>query len=246
MSVTTKDAVIGPGPSRLSIFWVSNVGKKVLMALSGIILFAYVVAHMLGNMQIYLGSEVINRYAHFLHSNEGMLWTARIVLLAAVLVHAVAGIQLWARKRDARPIPYRNKENIQATPASRTMIWTGVIIAVFIVYHVLDLTVGTARSAPYEHLNAAFNVIRGFGPGQTLPVIAYCVAMVALGFHLWHGVYSMFGTLGLEHPGYMEGVRRIAALAATLIALANISVPVFSTMQVLTYSDQTQTAHEGK
>ena len=224
MSVTTKDAVVGPAPSRLSIFWMSTVGKKVLMALSGIILFAYVVAHMLGNMQIYLGSEVINRYAHFLHSNEGMLWTARIVLLAAVLVHAVAGIQLWARKKEARPVAYRNKENIQATPASRTMIWTGVIIAAFVVYHVLDLTVGTARAAPYKELDPAFNVTQGFA--YTPAAIAYIIAMVALGFHLWHGVYSMFGTLGLEHPRYMTGVRRLAALLATLIALANISIPV--------------------
>ncbi len=224
MSVTTKDAVIGPGPSRLSIFWMSTVGKKVLMALSGIILFAYVIAHMLGNMQIYMGSEVIKRYAEFLHSNEGLLWTARIVLLAAVLVHAVAGIQLWARKREARPIPYRNKENIQATPASRTMIWTGVIIAVFVVYHVLDLTVGSAHAGQYRELDPAFNITQGFAYFPA--ALAYIVAMVALGFHLWHGVYSMFGTLGLDSARYMTSVRRIAAFLATVIALANISVPV--------------------
>jgi succinate dehydrogenase / fumarate reductase cytochrome b subunit len=224
MSVTTKDAVIGPAPSRLSVFWMSTVGKKILMALSGIILFAYVVAHMLGNMQIYLGSEVINRYAQFLHSNEGMLWTARIILLAAVLVHAIAGIQLWVRKREARPIPYRNKENIQATPASRTMIWTGLIIAAFVVYHVLDLTVGTARVAPYRELDPAFNVTQGFA--YPFAAIAYIVAMIALGFHLWHGVYSMFGSLGLDHPRYFRGIRRVAAFVATLIALANISIPV--------------------
>jgi succinate dehydrogenase / fumarate reductase cytochrome b subunit len=224
MSVTTKDAVIGPGPSRLSIFWMSTVGKKVLMALSGIILFAYVIAHMLGNMQIYMGSEVIKRYAEFLHSNEGLLWTARIVLLAAVLVHAVAGIQLWARKREARPIPYRNKENIQATPASRTMIWTGVIIAVFVVYHVFDLTVGSAHAGQYRELDPAFNITQGFAYFPA--ALAYIVAMVALGFHLWHGVYSMFGTLGLDSARYMAGVRRVAAFLATVIALANISVPL--------------------
>ncbi len=226
MSVTAKDAVIGPAPSRLSVFWMTTVGKKVLMALSGIILFAYVIAHMLGNMQIYMGSEVINRYAHFLHSNEGMLWSARIVLLAAVLVHAVAGIQLWARKKEARPVAYRNKENIQASPASRTMIWTGVIIGLFVVYHVLDLTVGSGavRPAPYKELDPGFNVTQGFAYPVT--AILYIVAMVALGFHLWHGVYSMFGTLGLEHPRYTQGVRKLAALAATLIALANISIPV--------------------
>jgi succinate dehydrogenase / fumarate reductase cytochrome b subunit len=104
------------------------------------------------------------------------------------------------------------------------MIWTGVIIAAFVVYHVLDLTVGTARGAPYKELDPAFNVTQGFA--QAPAAFAYIVAMVALGFHLWHGVYSMFATLGLEHPRYMEGIRRIAAFAATIIALANISIPV--------------------
>ncbi len=224
MSVTAKDVVIGPGPSRLSLFWMSNVGKKVLMALSGIILFAYVIAHMLGNMQLYLGSEVINRYAKFLHSNEGMLWTARIVLLAAVLVHAVAGIQLWFRAREARPVAYRLKQNIQATPASRTMIITGVIIALFVVYHVLDLTVGVFLAGNYVDLDPAHNVTTSFA--NPVPAVLYIVAMIALGFHLWHGVYSMFGSLGLTHPLYTEKVKKGAALVATIIALANISIPV--------------------
>jgi succinate dehydrogenase / fumarate reductase cytochrome b subunit len=224
MSVTTKDAVVETAPSRLSLFWMSTVGKKVLMALSGIILFAYVVAHLLGNMQIYMGAEVINRYAHFLHANEGMLWTARLVLLAAVLVHAIAGIQLWLRKREARPIPYRTKENIQATTASRTMFWTGLIIAGFVVYHVLDLTVGSAHAGSYVELDPAHNVASGFA--HPVPALLYIVAMIALGFHLWHGVYSLFGSLGLTHPFYTAAVKRLAALAATLIALANISIPV--------------------
>ncbi len=224
MSVTTKDAVIGQSQSRLSLFWASTVGKKVLMALSGIILFAYVVAHMLGNMQIYLGSEVINRYAAFLHANEGLLWFARIVLIAAVLVHAIAGIELWMARRDARPIQYRMKENIQASPASRTMIWSGVILAAFIVYHVLDLTVGALHAGEYIHLDAANNVITGFS--SALAVVLYVIAMVALGFHLWHGVYSMFGTLGLSHPFYSDKVKKLAAGLAVVIALANISVPL--------------------
>jgi len=224
MSTTAKDVVIGTGPSRLSLFWISSVGKKVLMALSGMILFAYVIAHMLGNMQLYMGSEVINRYAKLLHSNEGVLWTARIVLLAAVLVHAVAGVQLWFSKREARPIAYRKKEVIQASVASRTMIISGIGIGLFVVYHVLDLTVGVARRAPYEELNPAFNVTQGFMYAPA--AIAYIIAMVALGFHLWHGVYSMFGSLGFSHPRYTPGLKGFAAVAATLIALANISIPV--------------------
>jgi succinate dehydrogenase / fumarate reductase, cytochrome b subunit len=225
MSVTTKDVVIGP-PSRLSLIWASNVGKKALMALSGIILFAYVVAHLLGNLQLYMGFEKINAYAHFLHSNEGMLWTARVVLLAAVLVHAIAGIQLWFRKREARPIAYHTHQNIQASAASRTMIVTGILIALFVVYHVLDLTVGVARTPDqqFQDLNPAFNVTHGFAYAPA--AIAYIIAMCALGLHLWHGVYSMFGSLGLTHPKYTEGVKKLAALAATLIALANISIPV--------------------
>jgi succinate dehydrogenase / fumarate reductase cytochrome b subunit len=196
------------------------------MALSGIILFAYVVAHLLGNLQIYMGSEVINAYAHFLHSNQGMLWTARAVLLLAVGVHAIAGIQLWFKKREARPIPYHSKENIQATTASRTMIVSGVLIGLFVVYHVLDLTMGVARvpAQGFEDLNPGYNVTHGFAFAPA--AIAYIIAMVALGFHLWHGVYSMFGSLGLTHPKYTEGVKRLAAAAATIIALANISIPV--------------------
>ncbi|HUK66415.1 MAG TPA: succinate dehydrogenase cytochrome b subunit [Anaeromyxobacteraceae bacterium] len=224
MSVATKDAVSGPTPSRLSLFWASTVGKKVLMALSGIVLFAYVVAHLLGNLQIYLGSDLINRYAEMLHSNEGLLWTARIILLAAVVVHAVAGFLLWLRRREARPIPYRTKENIQASTASRTMIWTGFIIAAFVIYHVCDLTLGVAHAGEYIDLNPANNVVTGFS--HPVPALLYVIAMIALGFHLWHGVYSMFGSLGLSHPRYTAGVKTVAAWAATLIALANISIPV--------------------
>jgi succinate dehydrogenase / fumarate reductase, cytochrome b subunit len=224
MSVTTKDVVIGPGPSRLSLFWMSNVGKKVLMALSGIILALYVVAHLLGNLQVYLGSAVIDRYAHFLHSNEGMLWTARVILLAAVGVHAVAGIQLWFRKREARPVAYRAKENIQASAASRTMIITGLIIAAFVVYHVLDLTLGVFLGNNYVELSPAHNVPASFS--NPVSAVLYIIAMTALGFHLWHGVYAMFGSLGLTHPFYTEKVKKAAAVLATVVALANISFPI--------------------
>ncbi len=235
MSVTTKDAVIGPGPSRLSLLWMSNIGKKILMALSGIILFAYIVAHLLGNLQIYAGSDKINAYAHFLHTNVGMLWVARLVLLTAFLVHAIAGIQLWMRKRDARPIPYQDRANIQASPASRTMIVTGTIILLFVIYHVLDLTVGAVRfGAPFEDGNVAANVSSGFS--NPLPAILYIIAMVSVGFHLWHGVYSMFGTLGLEHPRYTHNVKTAAAGIATIIALANISIPVAFLAGLLKYS----------
>ena len=238
MSVTTKDVAVGPSPSqsRLALFWVSSIGKKVLMALSGIILFLYVVAHLLGNLQLYASSEAINSYAKLLHSNPGVLWFARIVLLASVGVHAIAGIQLWMRKREARPVAYHDKENIQASAASRTMIVSGLLIGLFVVYHVLDLTMGVTRTSSqgYEELNPAYNVTHGFAYAPA--AIAYIIAMVALGFHLWHGVYSMFGTLGLTHPRYTENVKKLAAAVATLIALANVSIPVAVLTGLVTYS----------
>lgn len=228
MSVTTQDVAIGANasPSRLYLFWMSSIGKKVLMALSGFILFAYVCAHFLGNLQIYVSFQLINNYAHFLHANPVVLWMARIVLLAAVGVHVVAAIQLWFRKRAARPIEYHTKENIQASTASRTMIVTGLLIGLFVVYHVLDLTTGQARTASqgFEELNPAFNVTHGFAYAPA--AIVYIIAMCALGLHLWHGVYSMFGTLGCSHPRYMKVARQLAALFAAVLALGNISFPV--------------------
>jgi succinate dehydrogenase / fumarate reductase cytochrome b subunit len=116
------------------------------------------------------------------------------------------------------------------------MIWTGAIIALFIVYHVLDLTTGSAHlpQGSYVHLDPAVNLSEGFT--QPLPVVLYIVAMIALGFHLWHGVYSMFSTLGLSHPRYTEGVKRLAAAAATIIALADISFPVAVFMNLVRYT----------
>jgi len=225
MSVSTKEeALSGPEPSRLALLWASTVGKKALMALSGLVLFAYVVAHLLGNLRLYAGREAIDGYARFLHESPGLLWTARVILLAAVLVHAVAGIQLWLRRHEARPIDYRSRENIQASAASRTMIWSGFAIGAFVVYHVADLTLGVAHSGPFVDVQPFANVTSGFS--HPVPALLYVAAMVALGFHLWHGVYSMFGSLGLSHPRYTEGVKRLAALAATLIALGNVSIPV--------------------
>lgn len=224
MSVAANEIGAAPArPSRLELFWDSSIGKKALMALTGLILSAYVVAHLLGNMQIYMGADLIDAYAHFLHTNNGILWTARIVLLAAVLVHAVAGIQLSMRKSTARPVDYHTKANLQGSTASRTMLVSGVVILLFVVYHILHFTTGTVHP-DYEHLKPFHNVTSGFQ--HPLAAGLYIVAMVGVGFHLWHGLYSMFHSLGLSHPRYTPGVRRAAALVATIIALGNISVPV--------------------
>jgi succinate dehydrogenase / fumarate reductase cytochrome b subunit len=225
MSVAANEIGAAPArPSRLELFWDSSIGKKALMALTGIILSAYILAHLLGNMQIYMGAEVIDRYAHFLHSNAGLLWSARVVLLAAFVTHAIAGIQLYMRKATARPVDYHTKANLQGSTASRTMLVSGVTILAFVVYHVLDLTTGTLHTGTYEEVKPSVNVVSGFS--NPLPAGLYVIAMIAVGFHLWHGLYSMFGSLGFSHPRYTPGLRKVAATLATVIALANISVPL--------------------
>jgi succinate dehydrogenase / fumarate reductase cytochrome b subunit len=204
-------------------FYGSTVGKKVLMAVTGIILFAYVVAHMLGNLQIYIGEEQINRYAELLHSNEALLWTARLVLLFCVGVHIVAAVQLWLRNRSSRPVRYKVFRPPEVDYAARTMVWSGPIIAAFVVYHILHFTTGSVHP-DYQHVKPFHNVIVGFSqPGAA---IFYIVANILLAVHLYHGVWSFFQTMGWDHPRYGSSRRWFAIAAAVIIGAANVSIPL--------------------
>lgn len=228
MSVATNSITAPLSPSRLSVLWASSVGKKALMALSGIILSLYVLAHLLGNLQLYLGRDatgvyLINKYAEFLQKSAAILWTARIVLLVSVLVHAVAGIQLYLARQSARPVPYHQKTNVNSTTSSRTMIWSGILILFFVVYHLLHFTTGTAHP-DFIKGDVFHNVTVGFRQGGA--ALAYLVAMVALGFHLRHGLYSLFQSLGAGNPAISKNVFSWAAVVATLVALGNISFPL--------------------
>jgi succinate dehydrogenase / fumarate reductase cytochrome b subunit len=226
MSVATTTKTAEPATSsavRLVLLWQNSVGKKALMAVTGIILSLYVLAHLVGNLQIYAGAEKIDAYARFLHSNPGMLWVARIVLLVAVLAHATAGVILWLDKQNARPVAYFDRANIQSSAASRTMIWSGIVILLFVVFHVANLTLGAAVPG-YEEVKPSVNVPAAFRVGWAAAI--YIVAMVGVGFHLWHGLYSLFQSLGFRHPRYTPFIRSAAALLATLVALGNISIPV--------------------
>jgi succinate dehydrogenase / fumarate reductase cytochrome b subunit len=211
-------------------FYDEPIGKKAVMAVTGVILFGYVVAHLLGNLQIYSPDpEQINRYAAFLHNpaNALALWTARLILLAAVVLHIVASIQLWSMKRAARPVGYMKKEDAGTSYASRTMMWSGPIIAAFVIFHVLHLTVGAV--VPLQEIgpnepNVHANVIAGFQN----PAISgfYILAMVLLCMHLYHGLWSMFQSLGFSHPRYTPKLKRGAAIVAILIAVGNCSIPI--------------------
>jgi succinate dehydrogenase / fumarate reductase cytochrome b subunit len=214
---------------RVVRFYEAPIGKKVIMAVTGVILFGYVVAHLLGNLQIFGDPDQINRYAAFLHNpaNAGALWGARIVLLAAVILHIVASVQLWKLKGDARPVAYVKKADPAASYASRTMMWSGPIVAAFVIFHVLHLTVGAVlplqEIGPNEP-NVRANVIAGF----MNPAVSafYILAMILLCMHLYHGLWSMFQSLGFSHPRYTPKLKKGAAIFAILIAIGNCSIPI--------------------
>ncbi len=201
----------------------SAVGKKAAMAASGLVLFGFVLLHLLGNLQVFLGADKLNAYSRFLHSLGGLLWAARLILLGAVLVHIVAAYQVAAMQRAARPIGYARRQNLASTYASRTMKYGGVVILLFIVYHLLHFTFGNAHPA-FNPDDVYANVVTGF---RVVPVaLFYIAAQLALGLHLRHGVWSLFQSAGI-HGVRLEGQLKLGAAAfAAFVTLGNISIPV--------------------
>jgi succinate dehydrogenase / fumarate reductase cytochrome b subunit len=223
MSVAEKS--IAGAEARGHGFLASSVGRKVVMAATGVILFGFVTVHMLGNTQAYMGATAFNEYAKFLH---GMLhgdgiWVFRAVLLVAVGFHIWSATSLTLDNMAARPEGYRVQQNVASTWASRTMRWTGVILAIFIVYHLLHLTTGTVHPN-FDHANPHANFVNGF----KVPAAAgfYIVAQLCLGLHMWHGVWSFTQTLGLSHPRYDTLRRNFAYGLSILVVGVNISFPI--------------------
>jgi succinate dehydrogenase / fumarate reductase cytochrome b subunit len=207
----------------------NSVGKKILMAVTGIVLFGFVFVHMIGNLKIFQGPEKYDAYAHFLRTvgapalGEGQaLWIFRIVLLAAVGVHILAAAELTLRSWRARGTPYKVKKDLSFDYASRTMRWGGVILAAFVLYHLMHLTLGTAH---HDFSDSVYrNVVSGF---QRWPVsLAYIVAMVPLALHVYHGLWSATQTLALDNPRLEPWRRPVAAGVALVLAAGNISMPV--------------------
>lgn len=193
------------------------------MAVSGLVLFLFVVGHLVGNLQVYEGPEKLNNYAAFLRSMPALLWGVRITLIVMVVLHIWSSVQLALRKFDARPAGYVQHKATQSSYASRTMYWSGPIILAFVIYHLLDFTFGTVNP-DFQEGNVYANVIASF---QLIPVSAfYIIAMLLLCMHLYHGLWSMFQSLGFSHPRYTPVLKRAAAVVAILIAAGNISIPV--------------------
>jgi succinate dehydrogenase / fumarate reductase cytochrome b subunit len=221
--MSTTEAILHPTDP--VTFWQSTNGKKVVMAVTGVIMFGFVVGHMLGNLQMYEAPEHINAYGHFLHNLGELLWIERSVLLLAIALHIIATIQLALRSKAARPIGYSRRQAINSSYASRTMYWSGPIVLVFIIFHLLQFTAG------YLHPQAQFvagdvyhNVVSGF---QVWWVSAwYIFAICLLGLHLSHGLWSMFQSVGLGHPRLTPYLRTAARVIAILIVLGYISIPI--------------------
>jgi succinate dehydrogenase / fumarate reductase cytochrome b subunit len=208
-----------------STFIGSTIGKKVVMATTGIILFGFVVAHMAGNLQLYLGPEAMNAYAVSLREilHGAGLWIARAVLLAAVVLHVWAAVSLARLDLAARPVDYREWRPTRSTYASRTMRWSGFLLAAFVVYHLLDFTFGTVNPG-FEHGNVYGNVVRSF---RVLPIaLFYIVAMGILGMHLKHGTLAMLRTLGLSHPRHQAIAAQVLTVIVGLTIAANVSFPL--------------------
>jgi succinate dehydrogenase / fumarate reductase cytochrome b subunit len=210
---------------RAATFLGSSIGKKVVMAASGLVLYGFVIGHMVGNLQIYLGPKAINDYGeflqHFLHGQG--IWIARGALLVAVGLHVWAAVTLTLSNWSARPVGYREWQARESTYASRTMVWSGPLLAAFIVYHLAHFTLGTAHPE-FVRGDVFRNVVVGFQ--NPFASSFYVLAMGALGLHMYHGFWSMLQSLGLSHPRW-NAVRRTAAMAlAAIVVLGNVSIPL--------------------
>ncbi|MFK8909520.1 succinate dehydrogenase [Streptomyces sp. YS-3] len=217
-------------PSLTRTVWDSTVGKKAVMAVSGLIMLTYLAAHMFGNLKIFFGAGDFNGYAHWLRTvgepflhHAWALWIIRVVLVAAVVAHAVCAYQLSRRDIGARPEKYVHKRP-RASYATRTMRWGGVILGLFIVWHILDLTTGTAHPGGFQPGHPYQNVIDTFSTwyGNTV----YIVAMLALGLHVQHGFWSAAQTLGAGSAARDRILKTLANVLALVLTLGFISVPV--------------------
>ena len=204
-------------------FWSSSVGKKAVMAVTGVIMIGFVVGHLLGNLLVFRGRSETNEYAEFLRSTGSLLWLARAVLLVSVVLHVIAAVQLTRRQQAARPTGYARRDPQVSTFAARTIRWGGVIILAFVVYHLLHLTFGTAHPR-FVPADVYGNVVTGFSVWWVAAI--YLVAMAALGLHLYHGTWSSFRSLGLTRPTRHPFRRRAVAVLAVALWLGFSLIPV--------------------
>jgi len=210
---------------RLRKFYGSMVGKKVVMGVTGLIGVGFVIIHSLGNLLVFRGSAAINAYSHFLKGASELLWTLRVVLLVAVVLHVIAAIQLTRQSRAARPIGYTKREAQVATISSRTMRWGGALLLVFVVVHILHFTTGNIRPAGvFSREDVYANVVTSFRIWWV--ALFYVVAMIALGLHLFHGAWSSVRSIGVSPSSPQPLHRRLSLLIAVFVWAAFTAIPV--------------------
>jgi succinate dehydrogenase / fumarate reductase, cytochrome b subunit len=218
-------AAVGVRRNPAATFWGSTNGKKAVMAVTGAILFGFIIGHLAGNLQIFEGREKLNAYGRFLHSIGELLWPVRVVLLVSVALHIAATVQLALLKKRARPVGYSRREAIASSYASRTMYWSGPIVLAFVIFHLLQFTAG------YIHPESQFiegdvyhNVVAGFQVWWVS--VWYIFSVSLLGLHLSHGISSMFQSLGFNHPKHTPVLKSAAVAIAVVIVLGYISIPI--------------------
>ncbi|HEX4808961.1 MAG TPA: succinate dehydrogenase cytochrome b subunit [Bryobacteraceae bacterium] len=215
---------VGMRENRAARFWDSTNGKKVVMAVTGAIMFLFIIGHLVGNLQVFEGPDKFNAYGRFLRVEPLVLWAVRLTLIAALTLHIVASVQLALRNARARPAGYAKKQSIGSSYASRTMYWSGPIILAFLIYHLLHLTFGAIQPESFHEGDVYGNLVAGF----QVPYISawYIFSLILLGFHLRHGVWSMFQSVGFNHPRHTPVLKGAASIFAWVITLGFISIPV--------------------
>jgi succinate dehydrogenase / fumarate reductase cytochrome b subunit len=210
--------------------WNSSIGLKMIVAVTGAILALFVVGHMVGNLQVFLGPEVFNAYGEKLRAIPVLLWIVRAVVAASALLHVTVTIMLALGNNAARPVGYDKKQSVRASLASRTMVWGGLLLAAFVFYHLAHYT-WRLTNPEYQSLLDAHGrpdiyamVVAGFK--NALISISYIIAMILLGFHLSHGIASMFQTVGWATTKTLPRFERAAVVIAIVLVLGYISIPI--------------------
>jgi succinate dehydrogenase / fumarate reductase cytochrome b subunit len=217
--------VLGVRQVRSARFWASTNGQKAVMAVTGFFLFLFIIAHVAGNLQVYEGPAQINSYGRFLRAVPEILWAVRVFLIVCVVLHIISSVLLATRKMQARPQAYANRRNVVSSYASRTMYWSGPIILAFVVYHLLHLTAGVVHpGGSFIEGDVYHNIVAGFSVWWVSAW--YIFAMILLGFHIRHGAWSMFQSIGFNHPRHTPMLKKAALILAVAITLGYISIPV--------------------
>src|SRR5579863_3459105 len=231
--MTETTAATKAAPNRLLALWNGVIGKKMVMAVTGAVLILFVIAHMLGNLKIFSGPEEINAYSRFLREvgwpelgYGQLLWIVRSVLFVCVILHITAAVQLTRMNWQARPVGYDSRKNVETTWGAVTMRWGGLLLAIFIVFHLFHFTGGMVGFQPgqFEHLMVYQNVVAGF---SVWPIsLFYIVAMGALCLHLDHGIWSGLQTLGWSNAQNAKTLKTVARIIAIVVFAGFSSVPI--------------------